>query len=90
MPYLWDDLDIEARLKSALDKARAEYEATTREFHSLIKDIPNEIPSPDGQLRIRQTGAASKAALQKYSLALKRFSEYMLSGTVPGDLLPPD
>jgi len=89
MLYPGGDLDIEGRLKGELDKARAEYEATIREFHSLISDIPNEIPSPDGQLLIRQTGAASSAALQKYSRALMRFSEYLLSGTVPEDLLPP-
>ena len=29
-------------------------------------------------------------ALQKYSRALKRFSQYTLSGTVPKDLLPPE
>ena len=90
MPYPGRDLKIEKRLKGELDKARAEFQATSREFHSLITDIPSEIPSPDGDLRIRQTGTASRAALQKYSRALKGFSDYMLSGTVPKDLLPPD
>ena len=90
MPYPGDDLDIEERLKGELDRARAEYQATSTEFDSLIKDIPSGIPSPDGELRIRQTGAASRTALQKYSRALKRFSEYTLSGMVPKDLLPPE
>ncbi len=90
MPYPGQDLKIENHLKGELDKARAEFQATSREFHSLITDIPSEIPSPDGDLRIRQTGEASRAALQKFSRALMRFSEYMLSGTVPNDLLPPE
>ncbi len=90
MPYPGDDLDIEERLKGELDKARAEYGAASRKFDLLIKDIPSGIPQPDGELRIRQTAQASSAALQKYALALKRFSQYTLSGTVPKDLIPPD
>ena len=91
MPNPGDEIYIEERLKSELDKARVEYEATSREFHSLIKDIHGEIPSsPDRELRIRQTREASRGALQKYSLALKRFSEYTVSGIVPKDLSPPD
>ena len=38
MPYPGDEMYIEERLKSELDKARAEYHATSMEFHSLIKD----------------------------------------------------
>ena len=90
MPYPGDDLDIEEFLKGELDKARAEYDAAHKKFDSLIQDIPSGIPSPDGELRIRQTGQASRVALQNYSRALKRFSEYTFSRTVPKDLLPPE
>ena len=86
MLYRGDDLHIEDRMKADLAKARAEYQAAFGEFQSLIKDIPSGIPQPDGELRIRQTGAASRAALQNYRRALMRFSEYCLSGTVPTDL----
>jgi hypothetical protein len=89
MPGYGEDLKIEERLKGDLEKARSEYQAACGEFHSLVKDIPTGIPQPDGELRIRQTGEASRAALQNYTLALKRFSEYTLSGIVPKDLLPP-
>ena len=87
MLYCADDLDIEKRLKGDLDKARAEYQSAYGEFQSIVKDIPSGIPHPDGELRIRQSGAASRAALQNYRLALMRFSDYCLSGTVPEDLL---
>jgi hypothetical protein len=90
MPYQDDDPEIEERLKGDLDRARAEYGAASRKFDLLIKDIPSGIPQPDGDLRIRQTGADARAALQNYMRALRRFSEYTLSGTVPKDLLPPD
>jgi hypothetical protein len=83
-----EHLKIEERLKEDLDKARSEYQAACVEFHSLVKDIPSGIPQPDGELRLRRSGEVSRAALQNYSLALKRFSQYTLSGIVPKDLLP--
>ncbi len=85
-----DDWDFEELLKSQLDRARAEYEAAHKKFNLLIKDIPSEIPHPDGNLRIHHAGEASRAALQNYKHALNRFTDYALSGTVPKDLLPPE
>jgi len=81
--------EIEERLKCDLDKARAEYHSVSGKFHALVKDIPGGAPQSNGELRIRQTGEASREALQNYTVALKRFSEYTLSGIVPEDLLPP-
>lgn len=89
MPGYGEDLKIEERLKGDLEKARSEYQAACGEFHSLVREIPTGIPQPDAELRIRRTGEASRAALQNYTLALKRFSQYTLSGIVPKDLLPP-
>jgi hypothetical protein len=77
-------------LKSQLDTTRAEYEAAYKRFNLLIKDIPSEIPQPDGNLRIHQAGEPSRAALQNYKSALSQFTDYTLSGSVPKDLLPPD
>ena len=90
MPYRHDHLYIELRLKRELDKAREEYEIASRAFDLMVKDIPSGIPQPDGDLRIRQTAEASRAALRKYTLALKRFSQYTLSGIVPIDKSPTD
>ncbi len=89
MLHQGDDPAIEEFLKEQLERARAEYDAAHKKFDSLIMDIPSGIPQPDGNLRIRQAGEASRAALQNYKRALKRFSEYALSRTVPKDLLPP-
>lgn len=80
--------EIEERLRGDLEKARAEYQAACGEFDSLVKDIPSGISQPDGELRLQQTGEASGAALQNYTAALRRFSQYTLSGIVPEDLMP--
>lgn len=79
---------IEERLKGDLDKARTEYHALSAQFHSLVNDIPSELPLPVSELRIQQSGEAARAALKNYTVALKRFSQYTLSGIVPEDLLP--
>ena len=83
MPRHGDKSAIEELLIGQLDSARADYDAAHKTFDSLVKDIPSEIPQPDGSLRIRQAGEASRAALEKYRHAVKRFAEYALSGTVP-------
>ena len=90
MPYRHDHLDIELRLKRELDRAREEYGTASRAFDLMVKDIPSGIPQPDGDLRIRQAAEASRAALRNYTLALKRFSLYTLSGIVPIDKSPMD
>jgi hypothetical protein len=90
MPHRHHDLDIEQRLRGELDKAREAYGAASREFDSLVKDIPRGIPQPDGDFRIQQAGEASRAALRKYLLALKQFSQYTLKGIVPEDMPPMD
>ena len=88
MPAYQDYLAIEERLRGDLEKARAEYHAACGDFHSLIKEIPAGIPQPDGELRIRRAAEASRTALQNYTIALTRFSQYTLSGIVPEDLKP--
>jgi hypothetical protein len=88
MSYHGDDTEIEEVLKGQLDKARAEYDAAWRDFNLLIQDVHSGVTQPDGDLRIRQAGEASRAALQKYQVALKRFAAYAFSGIAPKDLLP--
>ena len=89
MLYRDDHFELERRLKEELDNAHEEYARASREFDLMIMEIPSGIPQPDGGLRIRKGGEASRAALRKYTLALKRFSEYTLEGVVPEDM-PPD
>ena len=85
-----DRSGIEDLLKRQLDTARVDYEAAHQRFRLLMKDIPGTIPHPDGNLQIRQAGETTRAALQNYKLALKRFTDYTLSGAAPKDLAPPE
>ena len=81
-------LDTEKRLEGDLEKARAEYRAACREFHSVLNDVPGGIPQPAGNLHIRQTGQAARAALEKYRRAIQRFNDCTVYGMAPEDLLP--
>jgi hypothetical protein len=82
-------LEIGSLLKDQLDKARSIHLASSARFDLLIKDGPSGLPHPDGSMRVQEAGKQMRTALQSYMQALKRFSEFTVSGTVPKDLLPP-
>jgi hypothetical protein len=82
--------EIRQRLCDQLDKARVAHLAANKRFGLVIKESPAGLPHPDGVLSIQQAGRDSREALQYYMLALKRFSDFTLYGTIPEDLLPPD
>jgi hypothetical protein len=88
--YNSDHQQVLQFLREQLDAARIEYMKTIREFDLVVRDIPSGIPQPDGTLRILQAGQASRAALQNYRRALKRFADFTLEGRVTDDFPPPD
>ena len=73
------------RLKCELDKAQTEYSFATQTFDRIVKEVPTRVPQPDGDLRIRQAGTATRLALEQYIVALRRFTDFTLRGTVPED-----
>ena len=81
--------EIRERLWDELEKAQAQYESATSHFDQLIKECPPGLPHPDGSLRIQQAGRDSRAALQHYVMALKRFTDFTLNGSIPEDLERP-
>ena len=81
--------EIRQRLWEQLDKARAEHLAPIARFDPLIREIPAEFPHPDGSLGVQRAGKDSRSALESYVHALKRFTDFVLNGTIPEDLLLP-
>jgi|tagenome__1003787_1003787.scaffolds.fasta_scaffold17766662_1 hypothetical protein len=77
-------LETEKRLADELEKARAEYRAASTQFRSAVND--SGIPQPDGDLHIRQTGQATRTALENYRRAIQRFNDCTVYGIVPDDL----
>ena len=82
--------EIRQRLWEDLATAQTTHLAASGRFDLLVKEGPSGLPHPDGALHVQQVGRESRAALQGYMQALKRFTDFTLRGTIPDDLLPPD
>jgi hypothetical protein len=79
--------EIERILHDELERARALYDSETTDFRVATKDmIPADANYPDLTATIRTAGTDRRSALQAYSLALKRFNDFVVKGVVPEDL----
>jgi hypothetical protein len=81
-----DKDEIRRRLMKELGDAQSAYNAANARFNVLVKEVPSGIPAPDGSLRIREAGIESRLNFEKYTGAMKRYSEFALLGTLPEDL----
>ena len=78
---------IEEILHSELECARALYDSETTDFHVTTEDmIPIDANYPDLTKAIRAAGGERRSALQAYTLALERFTNFVVHGVVPDDL----
>jgi hypothetical protein len=78
--------EVQRRLMKELSDAQSAYNAANARFHMLVKEVPSEIPAPDGSLRILEAGIESRVNLERYTRAMKRYSEFAIRGTIPEDL----
>jgi hypothetical protein len=78
---------IEKILHDELERARALYEGESKAFGTATKKlIPTDPNHPDRTAAIRTAGEERRSALQGYTLALKRFTDFLIHGVVPNDL----
>ncbi len=79
--------EIEKILHDELERARALYDSETTDFHVATKDMTPVDPNyPDRTTAIRTAGEDRRSALQAYTLALERFTDFIIHGVVPDDL----
>ena len=76
-------------LKQRLDSAQAEYRTRNAQFEAIVKQVPTGMPQPDGINRVQSAGRNHHISLGRYMKALKNFTDFIMHGTVPDDLLPP-
>ena len=78
---------IELELLEALQCARAEYDDLTRKYLTAVHEVADiGLDNVDGNLAHagnRQTHRAMMRALDRYSVALKRFNQLVVHGTLP-------
>ena len=78
---------IEKILHDEMERARALYDSETTDFYVTTEDmIPIDANYPDLTKAIRTAGEERRSALQAYSLALQRFTDFIVDGAVPDDL----
>ena len=79
--------EIEKILHDDLEHARFLFDSETAQFRATTKEMTaSNDTDPDGTAEIRSAGTERRAALEAYSLALKRFNEFIIDGVVPDDL----
>jgi hypothetical protein len=79
--------EIRRILKAELDEARDRHSCSAAFFDCLVPDIPSGLPAPDGSLLLHQAGAEAKDSVDQYARALKRFTDFVIYGTVPENFL---
>lgn len=81
------DLDeVELLLRAQLNSARDEFEAKKKIFGQVVAEVPSGLPHPDGATAVQIAGQQYRHALEAFDVALKRFTQFVVSGTVPDDL----
>uniref|UniRef100_Q01RH4 Uncharacterized protein n=1 Tax=Solibacter usitatus (strain Ellin6076) TaxID=234267 RepID=Q01RH4_SOLUE len=78
-------LEIGNRLVNELNKAHDLYVHAKVELEGLLETLPSGIPCPDGDLRLRQAGAAIRFVFEQYVVALRRYTDFAVHGRVPED-----
>jgi hypothetical protein len=77
---------IGQRLAQDLDDARREHAGAKERFIGVMREVPSGFAHPDDAFRLLQAGKETRHALEVYSKALDRYSNFVLHGVVPDDL----
>ena len=79
--------EIEKILQEELERARLLYESEAKDFRTATKGmIATDVNYPDRTAAFRKAGEERRSALQAYTLALQRFTGFIIHGVVPDDL----
>jgi hypothetical protein len=69
-------------VRQATDRVNAAAES----FSSIIKDIPSDVPHPDGALRIAEASHELSTAREEMMRAHRRLNDFLSHGVIPEDL----
>ncbi len=77
---------LAARLIQEAAAATERADAANAAFHALIRDIPSNVPHPDGSQRLQNASRELTIARQAMMEATLRLNDYLNRGTIPEDL----
>ena len=77
---------LAARLTQEVAAATERADAANAAFHALIRDIPSNVPHPDGSQRLHHASRELTVARQAMMEATLRLNDFLNHGTIPEDL----
>jgi len=77
---------IRIHLLQEVRQATDRVNAAAESFSGIIKDIPGDVPLPDGTLRITQASRELSAAREEMMQAHRRLNDFLTRGVIPEDL----
>jgi len=80
------DQQIRSTLLQDILELTARIDAASAEFDEVMRQIPSDLPHPDGVQRIKNVSAKLSTARQELMKAHRRLDEHLDSGIVPEDL----
>jgi hypothetical protein len=77
---------IRLKLLQEVRQATNRVNALTESFSTIIKDIPSDVPHPDGALRITKASRELSTAREEMMRAHRRLNDFLGHGVIPEDL----
>jgi hypothetical protein len=77
---------IRLNLLQEVRRATDRVNAASESFSMIIKDIPGNVPHPDGTLRIAQASRELSIAREEMMRAHRRLNDFLSRGFIPEDL----
>ena len=80
------DQQIRSTLLQDILELTARIDEASAEFDEVMRQIPSDLPHPDGVRRIKNVSAKLSTARQELMKAHRRLDEYLGGGIVPKDV----
>jgi hypothetical protein len=80
------ELQVRLKLLQEVRQATDRVNAVSQSFSTIIKDIPSDVPHPDGALRITQASRELSTAREEMMKANRRLNDFLSRGVIPEDL----
>jgi hypothetical protein len=77
---------IRRKLMEELREAQRQFRQTSKRSDDIVEEVPSGLPDPDGTFRVTRVGKESQRALELYSRAIRRYSDFILHNITPDDL----
>ena len=78
--------DIQQKLLQEIREATDRVNAAAEGFSLLLKDVPSNVPAPDGTFRITQASHELATARAEMMRAHRRLNDFLSRGVIPEDV----